>query len=71
MSNGDDEMPILTIKETAELLRVSYEEVRRMMAAGTLPFTQLSPKKIRINRADVLALVPPGGGKPPKKDGDT
>lgn len=67
----EKKMPILTTEEAAELLRISYTEVRRLMGDGTLPYTCVGGRKknIRINRADVLALVPPGGGAKANKGG--
>lgn len=47
---------LLTVREVAELLRVSPETVRRRVRAGDLPACKLSQRAIRIRRADLDAI---------------
>lgn len=43
----------LTVREAAELLRVSVPTVRRWIASGSLPATRRGPHSLRIKRADL------------------
>lgn len=49
--------PMLTIDETARLLRVSPRTVYRLVRAGRLPARHVSPRLLRVPRAAVAALV--------------
>lgn len=50
-------MTLLTIKETADQLRVSKRTVRRYIASGILPVTRITHKTVRIKEEDVKALT--------------
>lgn len=47
----------LTREEAAGLLRVSVSTIDRYLKDGTLPKMKLGKRLVRINRADVDALV--------------
>lgn len=53
-------MPIITKQEAAALLRVSIRALEGLISNKQLPVTRIG-RTVRINRADVLALVPAGG----------
>jgi excisionase family DNA binding protein len=61
---------ILTIREAAQLLRVSQRTIRRWIADGRLPASRLSSRLIRIYYHDIVALMdscriaPDDGGQP-------
>lgn len=67
----DEASEILDIKGAAKLLKCSVQTIRLYITSGTLPSSQPGAKgkhrkggaPHRINRADVLALVPVGGAK--------
>jgi excisionase family DNA binding protein len=50
---------LLTIREAAEILRLSPESVRRRVRAGTIPACKLSQRAVRIRRADLDAIIEP------------
>lgn len=55
----------LSLAETAEHLQVTERTIRRMIAAGELPAYRLGKRLLRIDAADVDALlrpVPTAGG---------
>lgn len=55
----------LTQAEAAEYLKVTDRTLRRMVAAGDLPAYRLGPRLLRIDQADLDALlrrVPTAGG---------
>lgn len=62
----------LTVAEAAVLLRVGKSAVKRLIERGRLPVFQLGPRKLRLRREDVEAVlttvVPPPG--PEGFDGD-
>ena len=67
------EKQIVTIREAAQMLGFSLRTVKKMIKHNRLPVSRIG-RTVRINRADVLALVPPGGrttSTEPKKDPST
>ena len=59
MMNLGELPPILSRKETAELLRLTERTVDAMRKAGRLPHFRIGGS-VRFHRADVLALLPQG-----------
>jgi excisionase family DNA binding protein len=59
MTNVAAPQELLTISETAELLRCSEESIRRKVRSGELPAVQLGPpgSAIRIPRAALEAWL--------------
>jgi excisionase family DNA binding protein len=53
-----DEMELLTVKETADMLRVSQVTVRRYIASGKLAAVRVG-RNIRIRREDVEGMLTP------------
>ena len=51
-------MDLLTVQETAELLKVNPITVRRYIAAGTLPAVKVG-KRVRVRKEAVEKLVTP------------
>lgn len=49
-------MDLLTVRETADLLRVSQLTVRRYIAGGRLPVVRLG-RNIRIDREEIVRLL--------------
>lgn len=64
-ASSDTQEETCTAKEAAKLLRVSLRTVRTMTKDGRLPVSRIGTA-VRINRADVLALVPPKTPTPSK-----
>jgi excisionase family DNA binding protein len=58
MINGGDDMELLTVKETADMLRVSPVTVRRYIASGKLAAVRVG-RNIRIRRDAVERLLSP------------
>lgn len=56
-------MDLLTVKETAELLRVAPITVRRHIASGRLPALRIG-RAIRIEREAVERVITLAGGRP-------
>lgn len=57
--NGEEQyMELLTVKETADMLRVSPVTIRRHIASGKLPAVRIG-RAIRIERDAVSTLVEP------------
>lgn len=54
-------MELLTIQETADLLRVSPVTVRRYISARRLPAVRLAGKGVRVRKEDVESLPTPVG----------
>lgn len=55
----------LTQEEAADYLKITPRTVRRMVSSGQLPAFRLGPRLLRIDLADVDALlrrVPTAGG---------
>lgn len=50
---------MMTIREVAELLRVSEITVARWIKQGRLPAFRVGPRAVRIRRADVVGLMKP------------
>lgn len=50
---------VLTLKEAAEMLKFSYEQVRRMVVDGTLPAfkTEGERSHYRILKSDVIKML--------------
>ena len=48
---------LLTRAQAAELLTVSEDTVDRLIAGGKLPAYRISPRVVRLDRADVLAYM--------------
>ena len=48
---------LLTVQETAGLLRVNEDTVRAMVRAGQLPGFMVGQRCIRIREADVIDLL--------------
>jgi excisionase family DNA binding protein len=57
MTNLGDLPPILSRKETAELLRLTERSIDAMRKAGRLPHFRVG-SSVRFHREDVLALIP-------------
>ena len=49
----------LTIKEAAEILRLSEHTVRDQVRDGKIPSTKLGHRTVRVRRADIETLLPP------------
>ncbi len=49
----------LTIKEAAEILRLSEHTVRDQVRDGKIPSTKLGHRTVRVRRVDVEKLLPP------------
>ena len=49
----------LTIKEAAEILRLSEHTVRDQVRDGKIPSTKLGHRTVRVRRVDIEALLPP------------
>lgn len=66
MSTAVPIRPLLSVRETAQLLGVSSKQVRRLIARGELPALQLGGKgsTIRIDRDELERWLysAPGGG---------
>jgi excisionase family DNA binding protein len=60
---GKDSVPLGSIPEIADYLRVSVITVRRKITSGELPATRIG-KQIRIRWADVEALIRRGSVPP-------
>ena len=48
---------LLTVKEAAEILRVSIPTVYRYIDSGELRATKLSPRKTFITEEDLIAFI--------------
>lgn len=57
-----DDATYLSVKEIAALLRVHPKTVRRWIAAGTLPATQMG-RAWRIKRSDLKACIAAKGNR--------
>jgi excisionase family DNA binding protein len=57
----------LTIREAADLLRVSESTIQRYRASGKLAFQKLGVNGVRFRRELVLALLEPGAAEEPAK----
>ncbi len=67
--NQSRENPDLLVRdEVAAILRVSIRTVDRLIADGELPASRVG-RSVRVNRSDVLALVPPSAPSSPEVDG--
>ena len=51
-----NEAEFLTVREAADLLRVSRPTIWRWIDAGRLPAVRLGPRSIRVRRADLRRL---------------
>ena len=49
----------LTIKEAAEILRLSEHTVRDQVRDGKIPSMKLGHRTVRVRRVDIEALLPP------------
>lgn len=49
----------LTIKEAAEILKLSEHTVRDQVHDGKIPSTKLGHRTVRVRRVDIEALLPP------------
>ena len=52
-----EEAPLLRVRDVARLLNVSVAQVWRWVWSGALPSIRISPKVVRIKRADFDAWV--------------
>jgi excisionase family DNA binding protein len=59
MSNEIITRPLLSIRETSELLGVTERQVRRLISRGDLPAVQLGGKgaAVRIDRDEIVAWL--------------
>jgi excisionase family DNA binding protein len=57
MISLDSLPPILSRKETSELLRLTERTVDKLRVSGRLPHFRIGGS-VRFHRADVLALIP-------------
>ena len=57
MMNLGDLPPILSRKETAEILRLTERSIDAMRKTGKLPHFRIGAS-VRFHRDDVLALIP-------------
>ena len=48
----------LTIKEAAEILKLSEHTVRDQVRLGKIPATKLGHRTVRVRRVDIEALLP-------------
>jgi excisionase family DNA binding protein len=48
----------LTIKEAAEILKLSEHTVRDQVRQGKIPATKLGHRTVRVRRVDIEALLP-------------
>jgi len=53
----DPSLRLLTVKETAEILRVSIPTVYRYIDRGELLATKLSPRKTFITEEDLVTFI--------------
>ncbi len=53
----DQESSLLTLRDAAALLAVSYWTIRGWIETGKLPAIRLSKKLVRINREDLRTFV--------------
>jgi excisionase family DNA binding protein len=53
------ELDLLTMREVAELLRVSEVTVARWLKQGRLPAYRVGPRAVRVRRVDVERLMEP------------
>jgi excisionase family DNA binding protein len=56
MINGGDDMELLTVKETADMLRISQVTVRRYIASGKLAAVRVG-RNVRIRRGDAEGVI--------------
>jgi excisionase family DNA binding protein len=49
--------PLLDPREVSKVLRVSLSTVRRLTAAGDLPFVRVSDRRPRYRASDITAFV--------------
>ncbi len=49
--------PMLTIRETAELLSIGESSVRRMVKSGALPSCRFGPRTIRVPSAELGTFI--------------
>lgn len=63
----EHEMDLLTVKETADLLRVAPITVRRHIASGRLPALRIG-RAIRIEREAVERVITLTGERPPQDE---
>lgn len=57
MTNEDTHLDLLTVYETADLLRVSPQTVRAWTRAGRIVAARLTPSTIRYRLADVESFI--------------
>ena len=59
-STPPDDDAFITVADAAVLLKVSQKTVRRRIADGTLPVSDVGPRPLlRLHRDDVLRLAQP------------
>lgn len=57
-TSGDIEgEQMLKIKEVAYLLKVSHDVVNRLINTGQLPAHHITPKVVRVSKADLAAFL--------------
>ena|SRR5579885_2323538 len=62
---ADRDLDLITLKEAAQLLRVSEVTVRRWLKQGRLPAYHVGPRALRVRREDLTShVLPVGAGRP-------
>lgn len=56
----DDPPELLTVDEVAAHLRVNPQTIRNWIDAGKLPHVKIGPRRVRIFRRDLEALIEAG-----------
>ncbi len=59
----DIDTDLLTISETAKLLKISTVTVHRWIKQGRLPVYHAGPRKVRIRRRDLATVLTPTFGE--------
>lgn len=59
----DQDFDLLTVGETADILKVSRVTIHRWLKQGRLPAYHVGPKAVRIRRGDLAVVVTPLHGR--------
>jgi excisionase family DNA binding protein len=62
-TQGLNDLPILTLRQAAELLQTSIKYVRKQISLGNLRASKLSFKAVRVLRRDLDAFIEAGATK--------
>jgi len=55
--HDDEGLRLLTVREVADYLRCSQQQVRRMIADGTLPRHDIATRLVRVRATDLRAYI--------------